>query len=80
MLSRARFKNPANEPVVARDLDVVINGRNLGEQLDRPTVLAGVRARGGVLVVCPRGGPASVHRCTGERARRRNQLVLGHVR
>jgi hypothetical protein len=50
------------ESVVARDLDVVVNGRNLGEQLDRPTILQGVRARGGVLLACPRGGPVTVHR------------------
>jgi hypothetical protein len=49
-------------PLVATNLDVVINGRNIGEQLDAPTILAGVRAHGGVLVECPRGRPARVQR------------------
>jgi hypothetical protein len=50
------------EPVIPRDLDVVVNGRDLGRQIDHRTIVAGVRDRGGVLLSCPRGGPASIHR------------------
>jgi hypothetical protein len=44
------------ESVVSRDLDVIVNGRNLGEQLDRQTIVPAVRERGGVLLACPQGG------------------------
>jgi len=50
------------ESVVSRDLDVIVNGRNIAEQIDRQTIVAAVRGRGGVLLSCPRGGPASIHR------------------
>ncbi|MEA2695762.1 MAG: hypothetical protein QOI66_33 [Myxococcales bacterium] len=50
------------EPVVSSDLDVVINGRNLGEQIDHQTIISAVRGRGGVLLTCPRGRSISIHR------------------
>ena len=50
------------ESVVSRDLDVIVNGRNIAEQIDRQTIVAAVRGRGGELLSCPRGGPASIHR------------------
>lgn len=50
------------ESAVRRDLDVVVNGRNLGQQIDHRTIVAAVRDRGGVLLSCPRGGPLSIHR------------------
>jgi hypothetical protein len=48
--------------VISRDLDVIINGRNLGEQLDRQTILSAVRDRGGLLISYPRSGPARIYR------------------
>ncbi len=42
-------------------LDVVVNARNLGGQIDHETILKAVRARGGVLLACGPGG-AKVHR------------------
>jgi hypothetical protein len=50
------------EPFVSGTLDVVVNGRNIEDQLDRPTILAGLRSRDGVLLACARGRAASVHR------------------
>ncbi len=50
------------EPLLARDLDVVINGRNLGSHIDRDTILAAVRARNGVLLAWPRTGGVAIHR------------------
>ena len=49
------------EPLVAGDLDVVVNGRNLGAEIDRQTILDAVRARGGVLLAWRSGG-ATVYR------------------
>jgi hypothetical protein len=50
------------ESAIRGDLDVIINGRNLGEQIDRPTIVSAVRERGGAVLTCPRGGPVSIQR------------------
>jgi hypothetical protein len=50
------------EPLLSRDLDVVVNGRNLGQYVDRGTLADAARTRGGVLLCWPRVGPVSVHR------------------
>jgi hypothetical protein len=50
------------ESVIHSDLDVIVNGRNLGEQIDRQAIVSAVRDRGGALLTCPRGGPVSVLR------------------
>ena len=34
------------EPLLSRDLDVIVNGRNLGDHLPRETIMAGVRNAG----------------------------------
>jgi hypothetical protein len=39
------------EPLLAQDLEVVINGRNLGKQIAREALVAAVRERGGTLLV-----------------------------
>jgi len=44
------------EQLLARDLDVIVNGRNLGDHVPRETILAGVRKRGGALLAFPRIG------------------------
>ena len=49
------------EPFVVGDLDVVVNGRNLGTEIDRETILTAVRARGGMLLAWRAGG-AMVYR------------------
>jgi NAD(P)-dependent dehydrogenase (short-subunit alcohol dehydrogenase family) len=46
----------------SRDLDVVVNGRNIRELVELDTIIDAVRNRGGVLLSCPRGGPVSIHR------------------
>lgn len=38
------------EPLLSRDLDLIINGRNLGGQMPRESILAAVRERGGALL------------------------------
>jgi hypothetical protein len=50
------------EPVLSRDLDVVVNGRNLGSQLDQWILASAARQRGGVLLAWPRTGPVRIHR------------------
>jgi hypothetical protein len=44
------------EPLLSRDLDVIINGRSLGDHVPRETILASVRERGGALLAFPRTG------------------------
>jgi hypothetical protein len=44
------------EPLLARDLDVIVNGRNLGDHMPRETILTAVRERGGALLAFPRTG------------------------
>lgn len=51
------------EPLLARDLDVIVNGRDLLSRLPREEVLGAVRARGGAALVFDRLGAASIDRC-----------------
>jgi hypothetical protein len=48
--------------LLPRDLDVVVNGRRLGQHLGSQTLIKATRDRGGVLLACPRDRPASIHR------------------
>jgi hypothetical protein len=50
------------EPLLSSDLDVVVNGRNLGSHVDREILAAAARQRGGVLLDWPRMGAATIHR------------------
>jgi hypothetical protein len=50
------------EPVLSCNLDVVVNGRNLGSHLDRGILLDAARQRGGALLAWPRTGPVRIHR------------------
>ncbi len=50
------------EPLLSRDLDVLINGRNLGYYLDRNVILDAVRARGGVVLAFATSGPVEIYR------------------
>ena len=50
------------EPLLSRDLDVIVNGRNLGDHVPRETIQAGVRERGGALLAFPRSGLPEVLR------------------
>jgi hypothetical protein len=49
-------------PLVTRDLAVVINGRGLGQQLDRRTLCQATGQRGGIVLEWPHGGDARIHR------------------
>jgi len=50
------------EPLLSRNLDVVINGRNLGLYLDRKVILDAVRTRGGVILAFAASGQAEIYR------------------
>lgn len=50
------------EPLLPHDLDVVVNGRNLGQHIARDTLAEAARTRGGVLLCWPPNGPVAVHR------------------
>jgi hypothetical protein len=50
------------EPLLSRDLDVIVNGRNLGDHIPRETMLAAARKRGGALLAFPRTGLPEVLR------------------
>ncbi len=50
------------EPLLAGDLDVVVNGRNLGGSVSREAILAAVRERGGALLAFARTGLPVVYR------------------
>jgi hypothetical protein len=50
------------EPLLSRDLDVIVNGRNLGDHIPRETMLAAARERGGALLAFPRTGLPEVLR------------------
>lgn len=50
------------ESLVSSDLDVVVNGRNLGDHVPRESILAGVREREGALLAFPRTGLPTVVR------------------
>jgi hypothetical protein len=51
-----RWAVSETEPLLSRDLDVIVNGRNLGDQLPRETILDEVRERGGALLAFSRHG------------------------
>ena len=57
-----RWAVAETEPLLSRDLDVLVNGRNLGAQVLRETILASVRERGGAFLVFPRQGLPQVQR------------------
>lgn len=44
------------EPLLSHDLEVIVNGRNLGDHVPRSTILAGMRERGGALLAFPHSG------------------------
>ncbi len=50
------------EPLLARDLDVVVNGRNLGGSIEKEALVAAVGARGGVLLAFEPGGRTALYR------------------
>ncbi len=50
------------EPLLSSDLDVVVNGRNLGGQVSRESILAAVRDCGGALLAFARTGLPVVFR------------------
>jgi hypothetical protein len=50
------------EPLLSNDLDVIVNGRNLGSQVPRESILAAVRERGGALLAFARAGLPMVFR------------------
>lgn len=50
------------EPLLGRDMDVIVNGRDLSTRLPREELLARVRARGGAALVFDRAGNASIER------------------
>jgi hypothetical protein len=49
-------------PLLSRDLDVIVNGRNLGSSVPRESIVAAVRERGGALLAFPRTGLPVVFR------------------
>ena len=53
-----RWAAAETEPLLSRDLDVIVNGRNLGDHVPRETIIAGVRERGGALTRLPTHRPA----------------------
>jgi hypothetical protein len=57
-----RWAAAETEPLLSRDLDVIVNGRNLGDHVPRETILAEVRERGGALLVFPHRGLPEVLR------------------
>jgi hypothetical protein len=50
------------EPLLSRDLDVVVNGRNLGKYIDAETLARAARERGGVLLAWPQTGRGRIYR------------------
>jgi hypothetical protein len=50
------------EPLLSRDLDVIVNGRNLGDHIPRETLAVGARERGGALLAFSRIGLPEVLR------------------
>jgi hypothetical protein len=50
------------EPLTPGDLDVIVNGRNLGGQVPRESIVAAVRERGGALLAFSRTGLPVVFR------------------
>jgi hypothetical protein len=50
------------EPLLSGDLDVIVNGRNLGREVSQDAILAAVRQRGGALLAFARTGLPAVFR------------------
>jgi hypothetical protein len=50
------------EPLLSSDLDVIVNGRNLGSHVSRESIVAAVRERGGALLAFARTGLPVVFR------------------
>jgi hypothetical protein len=50
------------EPLLSGDLDVIVNGRNLGREVSRDSILPAVRQRGGALLTFARTGLPVVFR------------------
>jgi len=50
------------QPLLSRDLDVIVNGREIGARLDHEAILAPVRARGGVMLSFDHSGTPTLHR------------------
>jgi hypothetical protein len=50
------------EPLLSSDLDVIVNGRNLGGHVSRESILTAVRERGGALLAFARTGLPGVFR------------------
>jgi hypothetical protein len=50
------------EPFVRGEMDVIVNGYNIGRMLDPEVILAGVRSRGGAMLVLGRGNEVTIHR------------------
>jgi hypothetical protein len=55
-----RWAAAETEPLLSRDLDVIVNGRNLGDHVPRETILTEVRERGGALLAFRRTGLPAV--------------------
>jgi hypothetical protein len=51
-----RWAAAETEPLLSRDLDVIVNGRQLSDYVPRESILAGVREHGGALLAFPPGG------------------------
>jgi hypothetical protein len=49
-------------PVITRDMTIVVNGREIAQQLSRETLIKDVRARDGVWLSWPRAGAPTLHR------------------
>jgi hypothetical protein len=54
-----RWAAAETEPLLSRDLDVIVNGRNLGSHVPREAILAEVRKRGGALLAFQRSWRAT---------------------
>lgn len=50
------------EPLLVKDIDVVVNGYNLQDHIDRDTIVGPVRARGGVLLSIKNQDRVTIHR------------------
>jgi hypothetical protein len=57
-----RWAVAETEPLLSRDLDVIVNGRNLGDYVPREMIMATVRERGGALLTFPPTGLPEVWR------------------
>jgi hypothetical protein len=57
-----RWAIAETEPLLSRDLDVIVNGRNLGGQVSREDILSAARERGGAFLAFARTGLPVVFR------------------